>query len=294
MFQKTVATRPIGCVIRLGLLAITLGAWAFPADAASQSPFSWTAPAECPGQPSVLARVRDLMGRNVDTTASADIYVERADNAYKAELRLVSSAGAGTRTVQHADCAVLADSVALIYALAASRSDEAQKLRWTLALYGAGVLGTLPALAGGGRAALGVEWSRLRVELSAASTWPQTASFGDGKLSGRFELAAASIGASILFEVGALAAALGLGVEAYRLSATGLGGESSRTGWSLGYGPLLSLLLRWRFSNRWALCLSASSVAPVVRSRFVFTDAGTLHEVPSLTGSIGLGLELRL
>lgn len=295
MVPKSVAIRPIGGGIRSWVLAITLGALVLPAGAAAQPAITWTAPSDCPDQPAVIARVRRLMRHNTNTTATAQVHVDRVDDSYRAELQLTSTLGEGRRNIENDDCEVLADSVALIYALASSRSSEEARSgwRWTIAISGAGVLGTLPALAGGGRVTLGIEWSRLRIDLNAASMWPQTAALGDGLLSGRFQLATASIGARVLFGVGALEVAPGLGVEGYYIAATGLGGMSSRTGRALGVGPLVSLLLRLRLSDHWALCASVFGAAPIVRARFVFTDAGSLHEVPTVTGGFGLGMELR-
>lgn len=48
------------------------------------------------------------------------------------------------------------------------------------------------------------------------------------------------------------------------------------------------------WTRRFALCLSLSGVLPLLRSRFVFSDAGTLHRAAPLALHAWLGVEVRL
>jgi hypothetical protein len=57
---------------------------------------------------------------------------------------------------------------------------------------------------------------------------------------------------------------------------------------------LLGLLARLPVAERWAICLSLSGVLPLLRSRFLFADAGTLHRPGPVALHGWLGVEVRL
>jgi hypothetical protein len=273
-------------------------AWAFgPCAVAAASPsIEWVAPPECPRQAELAARTQRLIGPQVDSNLTANIHVSGSAAGYRASMKLSTSSGTGARELEDAQCDRLADEVALVLALSAPTSlpARAREPRWTLAAFGGASLGPLAFPAPGAAASLGVEWKLLRIALHGSYYLPQKKQLGDGVLSGRFQLAAAGARAGLPLRFGRLELLPNLGVELYHFSASGRGGVTARTGYATSWGPALGLLARVRFEDHWALAIVSEGVLPLLRPRFLFSDAGPLHQPSLLALSVWMGLEARL
>jgi hypothetical protein len=68
-----------------------------------------------------VARVKRSTGAaDLPASLSADALVTKLAGVYRAKLLIRSGDGTGERTIEHADCTILADSVALVIALSAA------------------------------------------------------------------------------------------------------------------------------------------------------------------------------
>lgn len=295
MSQKKCQARPTyGEATRIFALAWALSSM-HSASLAAQPVISWTAPAECPTQRDVVARAQRLMETNVETNAAAQIEVDRSAQGYRARIEITMPHGAGTRVLDDSRCDLLADEAVLIFALSAGapRREAADEPRFMLAALGGAMLGPLPAPAPGAAGSLALEWKSLRLELYGSYQLPQVEPFGDGVLAGSFRLLGGGFRGGLLLRFGWLELAPSLGVAIYRFSATGRGGESSSSGASTSWGPALGLWTRVRLSDHWAIGVLTEGVAVLLRPRFLFPDAGTLHRPSAFALQVWAGLELR-
>jgi hypothetical protein len=77
----------------------------------------WTAPAECPSDPDVEARVRDLVGPETGLAGGATANVVASGDRFAASITLRSDRGTTTRSFAADSCDALADAVALVIAV---------------------------------------------------------------------------------------------------------------------------------------------------------------------------------
>ena len=77
----------------------------------------WTAPTECPSDPEVEARVRDLVGPDVGLAGGATANVVASGDRFAASITLRSDRGTTTRSFAADSCEALADAVALVVAV---------------------------------------------------------------------------------------------------------------------------------------------------------------------------------
>lgn len=273
-------------------------AWAFGPCAVAAAPpvIQWAAPPECPDQAEIAARTARLMGPQLEPNLTAQIGVSRTAAGYRARMQIATPSGAGTRELEDAQCDRLADEVALVLALSSPTPPPSRPAgpRWTVAAFGGAVLGPLPAPAAAARIGLGVEWARLRVELHVSYSLAQTKAFGDGVLSGQFQLASGGAQAGLPLHFGLLELAPNVGVELEHFEVHGEGGVSRRTGYATSWGPALGLQARLRVAGPWAVVLATEGTLLLLRPRFVFSDAGTLHRPALWALNAWLGVEIRL
>jgi hypothetical protein len=235
----------------------------------------------------------------VDVHATAQVR-ERAGR-YQAALHVQTPQGAGERTLEHADCAILAESVALVIALCASgqlpaNSAPARRAppRLALAAHAAAVSGTLPQLALGAGADLTVAapWA-LRAELSATLFLEQEARYSAtptvGATFGLLRVAARVCrGFSVAsFELGPCA-----GMQLQRIAADGFGGVLRDAGAALLLAPTLGLLVRLPVLRPLALRLALEVAVPLQRRRFVYTDLAELHRPDALAAQLFIAPEV--
>lgn len=109
----------LGWVMGLGLVAVV--SVALPSDGVE---IRWQAPQECPDAVAVQARVERLLGKPLaevedQAVVEADAVVRaRAEGGYDVALTTRSRTGERGRSLSSADCEVLADTVALVIAIA--------------------------------------------------------------------------------------------------------------------------------------------------------------------------------
>lgn len=77
----------------------------------------WTAPASCPTDPEVEARVRDLVGPETGLAGDATANVVASGDRFAASITLRSDRGTSTRSFAADSCDALADAVALVIAV---------------------------------------------------------------------------------------------------------------------------------------------------------------------------------
>jgi hypothetical protein len=272
---------------------------------ASELAIDWRAPPECPDQAELVSRVSRLLGGVVKSNLTAATDVTRAGDAYRARLRITSSAGFGERTLENTRCEILTDSVALVIALSAAPSpglksdgetaQGGEDLALAVSAHGTAVSGPLPRVAVGVGGALAVEaLSALRFELSGTYYGGQSKAFDQTTLGGNFNLLRFGARGCRIWSFGAFAFGPCLGAEIYYLTASGFGGVAKHDGEAIVWGPALGVFGRLRLLTAFAIYLAADGVAPVSRRVFVFSDVvGPLHRTSAVAFQLFIAPEVR-
>ena len=237
-------------------------------------------------------------------TASADVI--RFDHGFRARLRVTSAAGFAERVLENQHCDVLADSVALVIALSASRSvgtglqlaavsgDGSAELRLAVAAHASAGLGLLPWTAPGVGASLALEGvSALRLELSGTYYLQQTATLAERDAGARFGLLRLGARGCLLWAVQPLHLGGCVGGEIYRIQGVGFGGATQHSGASLDGGPAAGVFARLQLWEALSIKVSADGVVLMARQRFVFLNLDTLHRPALLVFQLFVGPELR-
>jgi len=255
------------------------------ADAAPTLDLEWFAPPDCPDKADVISRVEQSLRGAAAGHLIATADVKRAQGSYRAQLRTTSSQGVGERRLEHADCEILADSVALVIALSAASSGkrvdgggQGAGLALSLSAHATAVSGPLPRVALGAGGALAVEglWS-LRVELSGTYYAQQSARFAGTNVGGDFTLLRLGLRGCRVWSLGAVDLAPCLGAQLYRIDGMGVGGVSHAGGEAYMAGPAAGVFGRLWLRRGFAIQLAAEVFTPVARRRFVYSDLGPLH-----------------
>jgi hypothetical protein len=265
--------------------------------AASELAIDWNAPTECPSKADMVSRVeRSLSDAPAQAALTATANVTRTSGTYRATLRIQSTAGSGERTLENANCEILADSIALVIALSAADTLASQARRLTLALsaHATAVSGPLPSLALGGGAGLALEgfWA-LRVELSGTYYAPQSSTYEQTVVGASFDLLRFGARACRLWSAGHFDLAPCLGAQLYRIAGNGFGGVRYSNGSAYVWGPALGVFARLRLYSIVAAVLAADATLPVSRQTFVYTDLGPLHRPAALALQLFIGPEVR-
>jgi hypothetical protein len=234
-------------------------------------------------------------------TATAD--VTQSATKFRAWVRFTSSSGFAERVLENTRCEILADSVALVIALAANASssprqraddEQAHELALALSAHGTVVTGPLPQVAFGGGVALALEGiAALRLELSGSYYAPQSITFDQTNVGASFRLLRFGARGCGVWVIGAFDIAPCLGAQLFRIEGTGFGGQAYRSGATFMWGPALGVFSRLRLLPRFALYVAADGFVPVARQRFVYSDAGKLHRPAALGFQLFVGPEVR-
>jgi hypothetical protein len=234
-------------------------------------------------------------------TATAD--VTRSATKFRARVRFTSSSGFAERVLENARCEILADSVALVIALAANASssprqraddEQARELALAVSAHGTVVTGPLPQVAFGGGVALALEGiAALRLELSGSYYAPQSITYDQTNVGASFRLLRFGARGCGVWVMGAFDIAPCLGAQLFWIEGTGFGGQAHSSGATFMWGPALGVFSRLRLSPRFALYLAADGFVPVARQRFVYSDAGRLHRPTVLGFQLFVGPEVR-
>lgn len=232
----------------------------------------------------MIARVERALDDAATAGLSANARVTHTEGSYRAEVRVASASGWGERVLENERCDVLADSVALVIALSASRAEgRSRELRFGVSAHATTLSGPLPSLAfgaGGSVSAEGV--SGLRLELGASSYAHQTATFAQSDLGGRFSLVRFGARACWIWSIGRVDLAPCAGAQLFWIEGTGFGGQLTQQGDALVWGPALGLFARLRLLRGLSITLAADGVAALSRRRFTFSDLGPLHQPAAL------------
>jgi hypothetical protein len=240
----------------------------------------WQAPAGCPDGADMLERIERALGRDlVSPDASVVAKVTQHAALYRVLLRIQAADGVGERTLEHAQCEVLADSAALVIALSVSQPRvSTQSLEVAVGLYASILSGPLPRPALGAGMSLAVSgWARLRWELSGSYSIAQSVSYPGLSVGADFGLLRLAARGCSVWSLGRFELAPCLGVALHRIAGEGFGGMVERSGSSWMWAPELSTLLRVRVWRALALQLSAGAGVELSRQRFVYGDLGVLH-----------------
>jgi hypothetical protein len=264
-------------------------------EAAAEPAIQWRAPAECPPQDALVSRVEDLLGDALKSNLTATTDVTRTRTAYRAQLRIESPTGIGERVLENASCDLLADSVALVIALASqAEPPRSERLTWTVSAHVAGLLGPLPHAGLGFGADVAVEGlAALRVAFSGSYYLPQSKTFADGPEGADFNLVAFGARVCRLWSFDAFDLAPCLGAELYHMSARGFGGEEGLPGQTTFWGPAAGIFARVRLLDAFAIHLAADGVVPLSRRSFVYSDVGQLHRASALALQLLVAAEVR-
>lgn len=234
----------------------------------------------------MLSRVERALGDDLRTTRiRADVQVTQQRAGYQARLRIEEDGRLGERTLDHPQCDVLADSVALVIALSqraaghdVDHDSAPAQLALAFSAHASAALGPLPKLALGAGASVALELPAIwRFELSGSYYVVQSASYPGLDIGADFRLFRVAARGCKAWRLGSLDLGPCLGVAWYRVAAAGFGGMQQQQGGANVWGPELSALARLRLTPRLYLQLSAAAALAVSRQRFTFSDLGLLH-----------------
>jgi hypothetical protein len=263
---------------------------------AAELRIDWTAPPECSSARDLRARVMNLMGRMPHSSVVATIAVTRSAQGYRADVVLRGPTGSGARRLEETRCDVLVDSVAVLIALSipSPASPDGRALSLLLWPQARLLSGTLPRAAGGVGAAIAVEGlGSFRLELHGAYYFPQSTTFEQTTLGGRFQ--PFTVGACIcrLWSYESVQGGPCAAVEVHHVSASGFGGAMQRLGSTTWWGPSLRLFARAQLAPVFGISIAVEGVVPMFRPQFVYSDVGPLHRVGAVALQVSVGPEVR-
>lgn len=313
--------------LRGGFVAIVLAqvAMARGASAASHDvDVTWTAPSGCPDAATVRADVARLGGTARDG-ARAIATASTRDGKWHATIAIEDGDARRARTIHAKTCAELAEAAALVVAMALRDAPDpepappppsppppaplpteapmrdARRVELPTGAFaiGAGIHGLAGALPSLASAAGGwIAWlpGRARLELSAYGTTAQSALAPGGTSGAELRMLGAAARAcwialaSRRFGVGPCA-----GVEAFRVSSSGLGITSPRDAITWGSAGALGAHAYVGAFGPIAWTISADALAPIERPRFVLDGdpATVLHRPAAVWGRVLFGGEVR-
>jgi hypothetical protein len=234
----------------------------------------------------------------MQSNLSAVTDVTRTAHGYRARLRTASPTGSGERVLENARCEVLADSVAVVIALAVTtpqdepHNDEAA--RWSVAVsaHMSALFGALPKPALGVGGAIAFEAPSLRFELRSTYHLPQSTTFAASELGARFSAVSFAARACWLPSVGAFDFGPCIGADVQHVSATGFGGDVMLSGQANSWGPALGALGRIRLAKTFGILAVAEGIMPITRQRFVYRDVGPLHRASVIAAQLLMAAEV--
>lgn len=307
-------------LIHVALFTAVFAACAFVAAHARAEPeltLEWREPAGCPDRAGVIDRVERQLARplaEASRTLSAVARITAERDGYALTLRTERAGESGVRSFRAASCAELADAAALVLVLSLGADEReatqappdpdprtesearAPPLRVLLRAGGMGEYGYLPRIGAGAELGLALRMARQRLELTALWLPPVHSARRDGARVA-VDLWAARAGyCHDLFRRGAALLAC-TAVEVGRALGRGVDLDESSSEHFVWFAPSLSLRFSADLHRRLALYVDASASVPVVRRRFVSSDADgrrrdVLHTPRALSARLALGLEV--
>jgi hypothetical protein len=290
------------------IVAFAVAAIAIGVPAIARAEFRWRAPAGCPDDVDVRARIARRLGRVA--LPDADVEVTRGDAGFAVTIeRHVDSDP--PRTLVSASCDELADAVAVIVARSESERARPRAIEDTPAvaaaappvvaprvwhfgvrLAAAAGVAILPSVGIGGEVTAFVQRRELMVELGAARWIDQSAAVARGtieRVDVGLEVATARVGWRVAtmplraWLVGELGAMPGTGV-----TMTGGRNETAPRWVAIGGG----FGVGWRAARSLSVVLAAEALEAVERPSFRLSDGTTLYEPRQLSARGWAGVEV--
>lgn len=244
-----------------------------------------------------MSRIRSSPVAGSVATLSATATVTKHNDRYRAHVQIRTTHGSGERALEHASCAVLAESVALVIALSAAdhaASETLAPLSFGLSMHAAAIIGTLPrpALGAGMEVAIEGLWG-LRVDFGASMFLAQAEEFPVAPgIGARFEMQRLAGRLCRVFLVGAIDLGPCLGAQLSQISANGFGGAERASGGSFQFSPTLGLFARLPLWRVWTLRITVEAARPLERRRYIYTDLGLLHRPDAFAGQLFIAPEV--
>lgn len=277
----------------------------------------WSAPAECPSEAQVRAKVERLAGRSLQAAREPPIVVridaaQVADDAWTVQIAIhhPGSVAPRERRIEGVTCAEVADAAAVAIAIAitpappslavasppASAPDRPRsaELRPALRVHGGVDFASLPSPSPGTMVSFVFLFGANRVEIHGSAWLPEEGTAATKPTAGgRLSLLAAGARYCRSFREGTLEIAGCGGLEAGALRGSGFGIAMPASGAAPWIAPGVGGLGLWNFSQHFALALALDGLVPVVRRDFTIEGLGTIHRPPPITARAFLGMEAR-
>jgi hypothetical protein len=287
---------------------------------------TWRAPEGCPSGAEVQARVAELLGaREIPPTRRlvATITVERTERgAWTVRLETTQEGATGQRVFEGDSCKTVAATTALILAFAldpdaagratpnppatpveakpppppdtapAPKPAEPASTRVHAALQVAALAGVLPKPTLAARAIVGVKHQFLGAEIIGQVSDERDKVIDRTSAGGSFRLL--SIGARMVWEPfrSPWALRLSAGGEIEHVTAKGFGVSRPTSDSATMPAALFAVQLGWPLSSRLMAHLEGDLTGRSDRARFVLSPTGSVFEMPALSLSGAMGIEL--
>lgn len=317
-------------VLAVGLaLGASLGARAGSAAEPLGLSLRWSAPADCPDQQTLLARVAELVGERGGAQTHEPLEVLASvtprDGGFVAELRTTQRGAERTRVLEAASCNELTEASAVVIALALSPPDETAqpaplpaptpaaprapvpdeaqppdtpvRRSNTRLGTGAGVVtdfGTLAPVAVGFALGIGGRYGRYLEHGLRVSIFPNRSSTVEGHAEQGVNIGLVAAALSLCFEpfTGQLALA-GCGeLELGMLHVEGFGTPTRYNHDAPWVAPGLGVRVAYPERGPFRVAMTADALFPTEQTKFTITNLGVAHELPVVAGRLGLLAEL--
>jgi hypothetical protein len=301
------------------------------APATAAVALTWDAPESCPGRAHVVLEIERLLGRDLlpsdQPTVRVEAHVREVDGAFVLEITTTRDGETRRRELRDDACQALADSAALIVALAIDpgagvrarevvRAEERPappsppprppprdarakppspgvRVRALVGAAAAVDTSTLPTAGAGFTLSAGAAFDALSIEARGSYFPPQRAESNEGT-GGDVSLATGGLRLCYegwrpdRFTLGACA-----GMDLGAAMATGFGVRSPGSGKALWAAPSLGARGSYRMVGPVDAVASLEALVPLVRDRFVLSSPpGEVHRLPAATGRLELGLRV--
>lgn len=255
----------------------------------------WRAPANCPGEQDVTREIAALLdGRATERApVRARARARRVSSKHWTTTVHVEKQGVqGRRTLEAESCQALTEAVALVIALAIDPgfsndsllpketepppepNTPTNPLTWSGVASLGGIVDTqsLPGVAGGLQAGLGVEYGGLLLGASGRYLFGRATTAADHPSArATIDLAAAALESCYFLSLSDWRLGPCAALELGRLRAESEGVTDPSAGRTLWLAVDAGVVARWRFRAPWGLSLGLSAIAPLQRPTFEIT-----------------------
>ncbi len=291
----------------------------------------WSAPAMCPSETQVNARIAQYLGGATHTSADdakASATVTVAGEQFRVQIRTNFGGAQGERSLTGETCDAVADAVALILAMMidpdavrgalrssdtpaerpkAPSSDAAPAAVVPLSPHSPGApsvlfeagfvsgIGVLPELAFGIRLGLGASQGDWTASVAAQRWLESTRRLPvDQEAGGRFSRTSLGVRITRDWDIWrSLYGRVGIGTDVVRTGGKGFGVSDPDTASALSIEPLATANLRWEVTQWLALQTEVLGGLPLYRPQFTLVDRAEVWRPPAAQLTWGIGVVLR-